>query len=173
MALPLNTPQHRRSHQVPAPSIRHRRAKDRRGTRRTPTLTVVAGRRRWPAMVGTGLIVTVMVAMLGAAIFHTQLAERQLRIDDLGREVQDERERFDELRLQRAILRSPERIAASATSLGMVPGETSRFIEVDPMKLAMQLAAGGATDGQGSKVIDAADPLDQFSDVKSVSAGQL
>lgn len=138
-----------------------------------PDLTVVATkRRRWPALLGGLVLVAVMVAMLGAAVFHTQLAERQLAIDDLERQVQAERERFDELRRDRAVLRSPQRIADEADALGMVRGETSRFITVDPMKLAIQLAAAGPTDGRTTSAIDEDGPLDQFRDVKSVSAGQ-
>ena len=123
-------------------------------------------------MLGGGLLVVVMVAMLGAAVFHTQLAERQLRIDDLERNVREERERFDSLRHDRAVLRSPERIALAAEELGMVPGETSRFVGVDPMALARQLAAAGATDDDTSLVIVESGPLDQFRDVKAVSEGQ-
>lgn len=138
-----------------------------------PDLTVVpSGRRRWPAVLGGMILVGVMAAMLGAAVFHTQLAERQLRIDDLERNVQSERDRFDELRHDRAVLRSPQRIADEADGLGMVRGETSRFISVDPMELAVQLAAAGPTDGRTTSAIDEDDPLDQFRDVKSVSVGQ-
>ncbi len=137
-----------------------------------PRLTVVERRRRWPAVVGFILVMFVMIAMLAAAVFHTQLAERQLRIDNLEREVSQERERFDELRRDRALLRSPGRIATEAVQLGMVRGETSRFIDVDPDALARQLAAAGATDEDASRVILETDPLDQFRDVKAVSAGQ-
>lgn len=138
-----------------------------------PDLTVVGrARRRWPAMLGGFVLVIVMVAMLGAAVFHTQLAERQLTIDELERQVQAERERFDELRHDRAVLRSPQRIADEADGLGMVRGETSKFIAVDAMQLAIQVAAAGPTDGRTTSVIDHDGPLDQFRDVKSVSAGQ-
>jgi hypothetical protein len=118
------------------------------------------------------VLLAVMAAMLGAAVFHTQLAERQLEIDQLERQVQEERERFDELRRDRAVLRSPQRIADEATTLGMVPGETSRFVQVDAMQLAMQLAAAGVTSDDTNRVIVEVGPLDQFRDVKSVSVGQ-
>lgn len=138
-----------------------------------PELSVVpTRRRRWPAVIGFVLISLMLVAMLGAAIFHTQLAQRQLRIDDLENEVQAERERFDELRRDRAVLRSPGRIASEAVRFEMVRGETSRFIEVDPAALARQLAAAGVVDDDASRVIEETGPLDQFRDVKSVSAGQ-
>ena len=134
-----------------------------------PVLRLVTGRSRWPAVFGSSLIVFVIAAMLGAAIFHTQLAERQLEIDNLEREVRAERERFDELRLERAVLRSPERIATEATALGMVPGQTTTFIAVDPYELAKQYAAAGPGDDHGDRIVESIDPLDQFSDVKSVS----
>lgn len=137
-----------------------------------PTLSVVPTRRRWPAVIGFVAITLMLVAMLGAAVFHTQLAQRQLRIDDLDNEVQAERERFDELRRDRAVLRSPGRIATEVVALEMVRGETSRFIEVDPAALARQLAAAGVVDDDASRVIEESGPLDQFRDVKSVSAGQ-
>jgi len=137
-----------------------------------PALSVVPTRRRWPAVIGFVTITLMLVAMLGAAVFHTQLAQRQLRIDDLENSVQAERERFDELRRDRAVLRSPGRIATEAAELEMVRGETSRFIEVDPGALARQLAAAGVVDDDASRVIEESGPLDQFRDVKSVSAGQ-
>ncbi|MFK7918308.1 MAG: hypothetical protein AB8G14_09550 [Ilumatobacter sp.] len=151
-----------------------RSARPERSERRErPELKVVTRQhRRGPALVGGVVIGVVMVAMLGAAVFHTQLAERQLAIDELERQVQIERERFDELRRDRAVLRSPQRIADEARALGMIPGVANRFISVDPGALAAQLAAGGATDGLATSVVDDVDPLDQFRDVKSVSAGQ-
>jgi hypothetical protein len=138
-----------------------------------PDLKVVPGRgRRWPAVVGGFVLLLVLAAMFGAAVFHTQLAERQLEVDRLEREVAEERVRFDELRRDRAVLRSPERIAEEATRLGMVPSDSVRFIAVDPMELAIQLAAAGVTEDGVGRVIAEPDPLDQFRDVKAVSEGQ-
>ena len=144
------------------------------GSRRTqpPKLSVVSSRRRWPAVAGGVVLLAGMAAMRGAAVCHTQLAERQLENDQLERQVQAERARIDELRRDRAVLRSPQRIADEAGALGMMPGETSRFIEVDPMQLAMQLAASGVTADDTNRVIIETGPLDQFRDVKSVSVGQ-
>jgi hypothetical protein len=140
---------------------------------RRPDLQVVSGgRRRWPAVVGAVVLLLVITAMFGAAVFHTQLAERQLEVDRLERQVSEERVRFDELRRDRAVLRSPERIAEEATKLGMVPSDSVRFVAVDPTALAVQLAAAGVTDDSAGQVITDPDPLDQFRDVKAVSEGQ-
>ena len=135
-------------------------------------LAVVTRRTRWPAVVAGVIVFMVMVAMLGAAVFHTQLAERQIRIDDLERNVQQERERFDELRRDRAVLRSPQRIWDEATGLGMVQGDNSRFVDVDPLQLARQLAAAGVTNDDTGRAIVENGPLDQFRDVKEASEGQ-
>lgn len=138
-----------------------------------PALAVVGGRRRrWPAVFAGMALFVVISGMLGAAVFHTQLAQRQLEIDRLEQGVDDARERFDELRRDRAVLRSPQRIADEAARLGMVRGETSEFAQIDAAALARQIAASGAIGDDIVRVIDDADPLDQFRDVKSVSAGQ-
>jgi len=140
---------------------------------RQPELRVVAaGRPRWPAIVGGIALCVVLGAMLGAAVFHTQLAQRQLKIDQLEEQVADQRVRFDELRRDRAVLRSPQRIADEATALGMVPSDGVRFIEIDPKALAEQLAAAGVTDEDTTRVIVETGQLDQFRDVKAVSEGQ-
>ncbi len=164
MAQPLRSASRRRDDR--------RRVVARRARAAGPRLRVVPRRRRWPALV-VGTIATVLLAgMLGAAVFHTQLAERQLRIDRLERGVAAERDRFDELRNERATLRSPQRIASEAERLGMVRGDTATFVEIDPMALARQIAAAGVVDEQVARLIEDDDPLQQFRDVKSVSAGQ-
>jgi cell division protein FtsL len=133
----------------------------------TPTL-----QRRWPVALGGIALLVVLAGLLGVAVFHTQLAERQIRIDTIERSVSDERERFDELRYRRAELRSPVRLAGVADELGMVPGDIGEFIELDPWLFARQLAAAGMVDDSPGNVVIDTDPLEQFSDVKRVSAGQ-
>jgi hypothetical protein len=129
-------------------------------------------RRRWPVAFAAIALLVVLSGLLGATVFHTQLAERQIHIDKLERAVNDQKERFDELRYQRAELRSPVRLAQAAGALGMVPGDTGEFVELDPWKVAQQLAAAGVIDDTTGQLIIDTDPLEQFSDVKRVSAGQ-
>jgi len=114
----------------------------------TPTLP-----RRWPVALGAAALVIVLVGLLGVAVFHTQLAERQIRIDTIERSARDERERFDELRHRRAELRSPVRLAGAAEELGMVPGDTGEFVELDPWQFAVQIAAAGAVDDSQRTII--------------------
>lgn len=132
-----------------------------------PPLTVVPGRRR-----AAGFLVTLSVLisglMLGAAVLHTQLAERQLHIDRLDRAVRDAEDRFDVLRRQRAELRAPNRLATEARRLGMVPANVTEFIEIDGATLAMAIAATGRPSADGVR-LERREPLDQFVLVKRVS----
>ncbi len=137
-----------------------------------PSLTVVPRRRRWPALVGALAWSLVFLGLLGAAVFHTQLAERQLRLDHLDRQVSAERERFDELRYERAELRSPVRLAGEASALGMYRGEVSTFVAVTPDAVARQLAAAGPIGNNAAQIVIHTDPLDQFRAVKSVTEGE-
>lgn len=134
-----------------------------------PALTVVPRRRRWPAVL-VGLIWSlIFLGLLGAAVFHTQLAERQLELDRLDRQVTAERERFDELRYERAELRSPVRLAADSSELGMRRGRASTFVSVTPEAVARQLAAAGPIGDNAVRIVIHTDPLDQFRAVKSVT----
>jgi hypothetical protein len=134
-----------------------------------PSLVVMERRRRWPAMFAVALWTTVFLGLLGAAVFHTQLAGRQLRIDRLERSVAAERERFDELRYQRAELRSPVRLAAAASALGMQRGDATEFVDIAPAALARQIASAGVIDERAVQITIDTDPLDQFRAVKSVT----
>jgi hypothetical protein len=144
----------------------------RHSRRSRPDLVVIRRRRRWPAVLAALAWSVMFAGLLGAAVFHTQLAERQLRIDRLERAVATQRELFDELRYERAELRSPVRLAAAATAMGMQRGDVSDFVQVTPEQLARQLAATGAIDDRAVRIIIDTDPLDQFRDVKAVTAGR-
>jgi hypothetical protein len=105
--------------------------------------------------------------MLGAVMLHTRLAERQLEIDRLDAAATAARERFDDLRRERAELRSPARLAAEAARLGMAPGDSSTFVEVDPYVVAQVLAAAGDYADVAELTLD--DPLEQYQRVKQVT----
>ena len=132
-------------------------------------LSVVQHRRRWPAFLAVVAWTMVFLGLLGAAVFHTQLAGRQLQIDRLERAVTAERERFDELRYERAELRSPVRLANAAGGLGMQRGDATEFVDVSPQLLAAQIAAAGVISDRAVQITIDTDPLDQFRAVKSVT----
>jgi hypothetical protein len=137
-----------------------------------PSLELVQRQRRWPAILAGAAWAIVFVGLLGTAVFHTQLAERQLELDRLDRELFVERERFDDLRYARAELRSPVRLAAAASELGMSRGRLTTFVTVEPDALARQLAAAGPSTDDLVQLVVATDPLAQFRAVKSVSGSQ-
>lgn len=157
-ALPL-----RRTVEAPGP---------RRATDDGPKLSLLSRPRRWPALVLGAVLSVVFGALLGIAVFHTQLAGRQLEIDRLEKAVNLERERFDDLRHERAVLRSPARLDDEAAELMMIRGASSEFLRVAPQQLAVQLAAAGVIGDDAVEIIVDFEPLEQFRDVKSVSAGQ-
>jgi hypothetical protein len=138
-----------------------------RDGRRT-RLQVVPRRRRAAGFFAV-VVILVVVMMLGAAMLHTELAARQLEIDRLDRALGSEQERFDDLRAQRAVLRSPTRLGEYAISLGMSPMERSEFVSVDPWVMARAIAATSdvpvIVDEQAMSA-----PLEQFRRVKALGS---
>lgn len=137
-----------------------------------PALAVVQGRRR-VAWFAVALSVMMGGVMIGALTLHTRISERQLRIDGLERSVHQAQTDFDILRAERAELRSPTRLADRARQLGMVPGDESTFVVVDPMTYAIVIATTGEVPvaeviGVGANT--RLEPLDQFRVVKSASS---
>jgi hypothetical protein len=107
--------------------------------------------------------------MLGAAAFQTQLARRQVDLDVVDRQIRTARNDFNDLRSQRAELRSPARLAASGAALGMTTATKTDFVNIDPEVVAeVQQSSGGVFD-PGS---EAQDPVfEEFKIVKSVAGG--
>ncbi len=140
--------------------------------RSRPSLELVTRHRRWPALLAGLAWSVVFIGLLGTAVFHTQLAERQLELDRLDRQLSVERERFDDLRYERAELRSPVRLAAAAGELGMSRGSVTTFVALEPSALARQIAAAGPLGDDAVQIVVATDPLEQFRAVKSVSGSE-
>lgn len=136
------------------------------GATERSTLAVVPGRRR---AAGLFVITAFLVAalMLGAAVLHTQLAERQYELDRLARAVRTEQDRFDVLRRERAELRSPNYLGSQARALGMGPAAESEFKAVDAWYVAMAIAATGVVP-QADLDLTITEPLEQFRRVKAV-----
>ena len=132
-----------------------------------PQLSVVPRRRRAAGFV---VVLSLVLAglMLGAAVLHTSLAERQLEIDRLERSVAAAQERIDVLRRARAELRSPSRLSAEAIRIGMHPADKSEFVPVDGLTVAIAIASTGEVIDDAEAVEDF-QPLDQFRLVKAVS----
>jgi hypothetical protein len=133
-----------------------------------PQLTVVPRRRRNARLVAVAAFFASCL-MLGAAAFQTQLARRQVELDRVDRQIRVAQNEFNDLRSQRADLRSPNRLAASGSVLGMTSASKTEFMEISPQVVAeVQMSAGGAFDPGA----EAKDPVfEQFKAVKSVAGG--
>jgi cell division protein FtsL len=131
-------------------------------------LTVVPRRRRAARLV-TVAAFFVSCLMLGAAAFQTQLARRQVELDQIDSQIRTARNDFNDLREQRAELRAPQRLVTSGASLGMRAAMKTEFIDIDPeVVAAVQESAGGVFD-PGT---EASDPVfEQFKIVKSIAGG--
>jgi cell division protein FtsL len=71
---------------------------------------------------GAVLTVLAFVALFAVAVCHALLIESQAAVDELDKDVAVEQARYEELRLEVASLKSPDRIRTEATErLGMVP----------------------------------------------------
>jgi hypothetical protein len=129
----------------------------------------VAPRRRLAANVAALAVVLLGVLMLSAVVLHTRLAVRQRQIDQLEQQVEVQRELFDILREQRAVLRSPTRLASESSRLGMFAPPASDFLHVDPWTVAEIIAATGSTDALDGLLVEG-DALDQVRRVRAAEA---
>jgi hypothetical protein len=133
-----------------------------------PQLAVVPRRRRTARLLACAAFVASSL-MLGAAAFQTQLARRQVDLDVVDRQIRTARNDFNDLRSQRAELRSPARLAASGAALGMTTATKADVVNIDPDVIAVvQQSAGGVFDAG----TEAQDPVfEEFKIVKSVAGG--
>lgn len=163
------TPATRQSPQQTPRKITTRTPRDR--ARHSPIARVVNRRdaptrlRRFIFMSAAAALAAITLMML-VVVFQTRLAETQLGIDDIEAQITAERSRYDQLRLERSILREPGRLSAEARALGMVPGSKAEFRSVDPLAVAEVLVATSGVDSESVRGI--ADSLDRYGDVKSI-----
>ena len=79
-------------------------------------------------------------------IFQTVIAEQQLQLEKVSTDVRLARQHYNELRQQRAELRSPDYLRAQAIILGMWPGSGAKFEEIPADVVTMVLASTGDMD---------------------------
>lgn len=65
-------------------------------------------------------------------IFQATIAEQQLRLDALTRDLRMAESHYDRLRQERAELLMPNRLREEAVMMGMYQGFSSKFLEVPP-----------------------------------------
>jgi cell division protein FtsL len=134
---------------------------------RQPALALVKPRGRRAVGVAVVACTMVGVAMMGAAALQTRLAQRQVQIDQLDREIRDTRAEYESLRRERAELRSPARLAEIAAANGMSFAADTKFTSISPEVLAIVAQSTGAIDADG--LGDEAATLDDFRAVKAAT----
>jgi cell division protein FtsL len=81
--------------------------------------TSVRAKRRRASVLGLFACALVFGFMIGLTAFQAQLAQNQIEVDSVQRELQTEQLRFDRARLEVARLQAPKNILARAEKLGM------------------------------------------------------
>ena len=97
-------------------------------------------------------------AVLGAVVaLRTHVAQQQILLDSLNRDVAMARDHFDSLRAERARLRSPAVLTEHARSIGMAMAPAGRRIISVPADVAADVAAKvGVVDGDVVEADDSA-----------------
>jgi cell division protein FtsL len=128
-------------------------------------LRVVAGGRR-AVRFGVVLGIVLFGLMFAVTAFQTRLAENQLKVDETEQLIAEQRKLYDQLRMESATLRSPQRLTEEATKLGMGPARNVEFVNTDPAAVAaVAVATADLDDAQ------ALAPPDPFEDYAAVKAG--
>lgn len=113
------------------------------------------------AMAAVALVIGCMFAV---AVLQSNIAQQQIRIDQLNRDIVRARNNFDRLRAERARFQSPEYLAGRARELGLVPGLETTMVAI-PTDIAVEVASGiGTVDSD--VVASEQSPLDQFGRMK-------
>jgi cell division protein FtsL len=132
-----------------------------------PRLHVVSnGQRamRFGVLVG----IAVFGVMFAVTAFQTRIAANEQELDKVREHIADARDHYDVLRMQRAELRSPERLTAEAGNLGMQPARPVEFASTDPSAVAAMLVA--TADLHTEQAQAAPGPLEAYGVVKSGGA---
>ena len=153
-AVPSSTPAPKRSRSAIARAV-------------DPQNATVAGRR----LVKSALAVLVILVgiMMAVVVAQTRIAENQMQLDRIESRIESERDRYNQLRLERSLLREPARLVVEARSLGMQPGIGVDFTTVDPMTVAAVLVATGGVDPE--LLTNGADPLQEYGEFKAIVGG--
>jgi hypothetical protein len=99
------------------------------GVRSRPRLHVA--RREYAGRVGVFVVLATIFTLVSAVVFHVVLAQGQLELDHLTREMSVARRAYEQRRLQTSMLASPQRIVQEAQRLGLViPTNPPTYLEV-------------------------------------------
>ncbi len=137
---------------------------------RGPRLVIVPRRRRTARLAGA-VFTIIFLLMLGVVAFQTQLAQNQLELDRTEQQLDLERARTRELRRDNASLRSPDRVAAAAQAMGMVPTNTREFLVI-PAEV-VNLVNASAGDALDDVVTRETDAFRDYRETKALISGEV
>ncbi len=164
---PARRPVSTRRHSVAGPRAMVRATVGIQASR--PVLTVVPRRRRAAGVVVV-VSVTLGLLMMGAAAFQIQLAQRQLQIDQLDRQMGEARLRYESLRRERSELRAPERLADVAAANTLKASRSTAYTSVSPEVAALVQQSTGMLPQRETPYGEAL--LDEYRQVKSLTGSR-
>lgn len=132
-----------------------------------PQNATTTGRRL--VKISLGVLVALVAVMMAVVVAQTRIAENQMQLDRIESRIGSERDRYNQLRLERSQLREPARLVVEARALGMQPGVGVDFTTVDPMTVAAVLVATGGVDPD--LLTDGEDPLREYGEFKAIVGG--
>ena len=89
----------------------------------------------------TGLVLLTSLFVILVIVFQATIAEQQLRLDSLTKDLRLAEINYDNLRQQRAELLMPSRLREEAIMMGMYQGMSTKFLEVPPQVVADVMAS--------------------------------
>lgn len=133
-----------------------------------PKLQVVPAavrhRRRRFSVLGLFACGLVFVFMIGLTAFQAQLAQNQIEVDAVQRELQTEQLKFDRARLEVARLQAPKNILARAEKLGMKASTNNLYLV--PSQAVVTEVLVGAAGGPDAQVTSASETRPDWSTYK-------
>ena len=129
-----------------------------------PRLVIVEKTERRYLMIFS-LVAVVAFVLMAVVILRVHMAQQQMRLDRLNYDISRARLHFDELRAERASLQSPENLIAEAKKIGLLPGRSTRIVDIPPAIAAEVAATVGKVDEDVVKEQETA--LDEFGRLKA------
>jgi cell division protein FtsL len=111
------------------------------------------------------LVAVVAFVLMAVVILRVHMAQQQMRLDRLNYDISRARLHFDELRAERASLQSPENLIGEAKKIGLLPGRSTRIVDIPPAIAAEVAATVGKVDEDVVKEQETA--LDEFGRLKA------
>lgn len=94
------------------------------------------------------LFAFMIVGVIMVVVFQAMIAEQQLRLDAVSKDLQLAEYNYEDLRQERAELLAPNRLRYEAMMLGMYQGLSTKFVEVPADIVAAVAASTGKMDPQ-------------------------